>query len=91
MDINSQIQPHDVAVHSAAGPVLLFLYTILDELRQYGQRSRKEKVKVAIYKGMTMTFRYAQIGRSVRHYSVFTKLFFCTFSLQLSEDNPSTS
>lgn len=34
MDINSQIQPDDVAVHSAAGPVLLFSCTVLDELRQ---------------------------------------------------------
>lgn len=51
MDINSQMHPNDVAVHSAAGPVLVVLYTILDELRQYGQHSRKEKVKLTIYKG----------------------------------------
>lgn len=45
------MHPNDVAVHSAAGPVLVVLYTILDELRQYGQHSRKEKVKLTIYKG----------------------------------------
>lgn len=91
MDIKTQIQPDDVGVHSDAGPVLLFLYTTREELRQYRQHSGKEKVKVTIYKGMTMTFRYVQTGHSVRHYSVFTKPFFCTFSLQLSQDNPSTS
>lgn len=50
MDIDSQTQPDDVAVHAAAGPVLLFLYTVSDELRLYGQHSRKEKLKVTIYK-----------------------------------------
>lgn len=48
-----------------------------------GSIPEKEKLKVTIYKGgeeTTRNIRYAQAGRSVRHYSVFTKLFFCTFS-----------
>lgn len=52
---------------SAAASELLFLYTPLHELGQYGQHSGKEKVQVTIYKGTTRNVRYAQIGYLVRH------------------------